>query len=653
MATGSPNISKSLRSRIISGSVVLLSGSSLATAVNLAYNIAVARFLGPQGFGHATAVYTLLTLTSAVTLSFQIVATKVVAQQTSEPERDAAYRDLQRGSWLCGGAVGLALLLFQKPIADYLNLPNSLLVALLAIGVAFYVPLGARRGYIQGAFGFTSLAKSLVVEGLVRLLGSVALIEFGFGVNGVIAANALAIAVAYLLIAPKLTPAVPTPLRARTAFREVTQAMIFYSGQVLINNCDIVLVKHFFSPEVAGLYAAVAMVGRVTFSFSTAVVNSMFPIVAGSRHEDRRGLSLIATAMGLVLAVGMVFAIALRLTPAWIWTRFFGASFVLPGPHGFPYLLALYAITTVIYSLSVVVITYEMSYKIANTSWLQLVFSGLMIVGISRFHASLLQVIMVQLVLMIVLLLSVAVPFLFDSKRNAELIEVAPPRGLSRLRRLSEDEAIAAFVQSEFENAAYRKYQDQLREIVFHPDMDDQLENAKRRALLFLRHRSLWKEIPQSTEWWEVQIEEADLEQIRVFPRAHWRKLAKGKFEVTKIIAGIRELQRAQNDPFVNKITTIRQGLTQPDADFGSVLLIGINELEPLTVLDGNHRFVSAVLEGRLDRLRFICGLSPEMTRCCWYNTNFSTLTRYGRNLMTYVVRRPESELKSLFERPG
>ena len=49
---------KTLQARIITGSVILLSGSGLTTAINLAYNIAVARFLGPKGFGHATAVYT-------------------------------------------------------------------------------------------------------------------------------------------------------------------------------------------------------------------------------------------------------------------------------------------------------------------------------------------------------------------------------------------------------------------------------------------------------------------------------------------------------------------------------------------------------------------------------------------------------------------
>ncbi len=116
---------KTLQARILSGSVILLSGSGLATAINFAYNIAVARFLGPKGFGDATAVYTLLTLISAVTLSFQLISAKVVAQQKSLERKYAAYRGFHRGAWLCGIFVALLLLLFQRSIANYLNLPTD------------------------------------------------------------------------------------------------------------------------------------------------------------------------------------------------------------------------------------------------------------------------------------------------------------------------------------------------------------------------------------------------------------------------------------------------------------------------------------------------------------------------------------------------
>ncbi len=653
MSVVSPENSKTLRGRIISGSVVLLSGSSMATAINLAYNVAVARFLGPKGFGTASAVYTLLTITSAVTLAFQIVSTKAVAQQASEEARDAAFRDLQQIAWGCGALVALILIVFERGIANYLNLSSSMLVVLLAVAAAFYVPLGTRRGYIQGAFGFKSLAKNLIVEGAVRLLGSLLMIYLGFGVLGVIGANAAAIAVAYFAIAPKLTAKPLIPVRMSYAFREITQAAIFYSGQVLINNCDIVLVKHFFAPEAAGLYAAVAMVGRVTFAFSTAVTNSMFPVVASAQHAQRKNLSLIATSLGLVLAVGSIFALALRVTPPGLWTLFFGPSFVFNGVYSFPYLLALYAITTVIYSLSVVVITYEMSYKIANTSWLQLLISGVVIAGICRFHDSLRQVIMVQLILMVVLLFAVAVPFLYQYFRGQSSLAKDPSDSLRLIRHITEDEVIAEFMKSELENEAYSKYREQLRAIVTHPDLSSAEENAKRRALLFLRHRSLWKELPTNTDWYEAEIHLADLDRIRVFPRAHWRKLARGNFAVTEVARRIQSRDKINTSLFGAKISDIREGIKNEERKLGSVVLIGINEREPFTIIDGNHRFVSAVLEGRIDRVKVLCGLSPEMAQCCWYRTSVPNLARYARNLVQYGVRLPETELKSLMGRRG
>ncbi|MFZ1015124.1 MAG: hypothetical protein WAN28_17395, partial [Terracidiphilus sp.] len=350
---------RSLQARILSGSAVLLSGSGLTTAVNLAYNILVAQFLGPKGFGHATVVYTLLTVLSGITLSFQIISTKLVAQQASPEAMSAVYRWFHGAAWACGLFIAALLLIFRVGISSYLNLPDPLLVALLALGAAFYIPLGSRRGFIQGTYGFRSLATNLVLEGIVRLCGSFLLILAGFGVRGVIAANAAAIAVAYFAAAPKLAQRIPNPISTSFAIRETCYALVFFSGQVLINNSDIVLVKHFFPAKLAGIYAAIAMVGRVIFSFSSAVVNTTFPLVAGTRDEERKDLRVIATALLLVFGIGSILAFGLCITPAWMWTALFGSGFQIAGGNSLPGLLALYALTTVIYSLSVVIITFE------------------------------------------------------------------------------------------------------------------------------------------------------------------------------------------------------------------------------------------------------------------------------------------------------
>jgi hypothetical protein len=147
-----------------------------------------------------------------------------------------------------------------------------------------------------------------------------------------------------------------------------------------------------------------------------------------------------------------------------------------------------------------------------------------------------------------------------------------------------------------------------------------------------------------------VEVKEEDLDQIRAFPRAQWRKIAQGNFSMTGIAECMRAGQNALDRRFLAKIAEIQDRLKE-DTDLGSVVLIGMNESGPLTVLDGNHRLVAAMLASPsgVHRLRFLCGLSPRMTECCWYNTNFATLFRYGRNVLWHVVRKPNAGLGRLF----
>ena len=641
---------KTLQARIVSGSLVLLSGSGLNTAINLVYNIEIARSLGPQGFGHATVIYTILVLLSALTLSLQIIAAKMIAQQDSTSRKAAVYLLFHRASCMCGVAVAVGLVICRGGITSYLNLPSSNLVSLIAIGAAFYVPLGARRGYIQGTCGFQKLATNLVIEQVVRLGASVAFIAVGWGLNGVIVANSAAIAIAYYAAYSRIDRHVPNA-RVAHAVHETWQALIFFAGQMVISNCGIVLVNHFFVAREAGIYAAVAMVGRVIFSFSQAVMNSTFPLVAGTTNEERRDLRVIATSLLLVLAVGLAVSAALCIAPAGLWSHLFGAQFSIVGRYNLPYLLALYALGTVVYSLAGVVITFEMSYKIANTSWVQLAFSGLLIGAICIFHSSLREVVMVQLVLMVLLFIFVAVPFMISSLTDPkDLLATGASRPVRLIRAVSEDAAIAEFLKSDFHCPAFHEYQSSLRGIVMNPNLDDADENAKRRALFNIRHLYLWREIPKDTEWYEAQISAADLANIRMFPRAQWRKVANGRFCTLDVAEGMRKRADQLDAAFIAKIRTIRRRFDREDHGLGAVLLIGVSETEPLTVLDGNHRLMAAMLRSpdEVGRLRFICGLSPRMTDCCWYRTNLMTLFRYGRNVLTHSTRKPAAELARL-----
>jgi O-antigen/teichoic acid export membrane protein len=636
---------KTLKSQILGGSLTLLAGSGLVGITNLIYNVVTARLLGPAGFAHATSVYTILMLLSCITLAFQVVSAKYVARTASDEDRAIVFATLIRRSWMAGIAIGLLLFLFERPLTDYLNLPDPILISLLALGTAFYIPLGVRRGYIQGVRAFRPLAINFMLEGVVRLGGLCVLIGLGMGVKGAVLSSILAVVVCYFAAVP--SPGLTSQSRRGVAisFREGLQAIVFFSGQTVINNIDIVLVKHFFPPAEAGFYAAVALVGRLVNMCAWSVVNTMFPVSAGAGNDEEEGRPVLMTSLLLVFGILSVLIFALWLVPSFLWKTLFGAQFDLDNYGSLAPLLILYAVTTGIYSLSSVIITYEMSRKIANTSWLQLVFSGALALGVYTLHDTLRQVILVQLVLMAVLLLLLFIPLL--RAQEAQRASFATG-GLRFLRALSEEEVIGEFLRSEFHHAEYDQYRNQFDPVVKNPDFGNARQNAMRRALLFLRRGPMWRELPNDTKWFEVELSPEDLARIRFFPRAQWRRVARGSFYLVDVVNRLRtKLNESARGDFYDKLRLLSYSV-QEDLINPTVLLIGVDDKEPLTILDGNHRMAAAMLgesEFAWGKLRFICGLSPNMRRCCWYYTNFNTLLRYFRNLVRHFSYDPESDI--------
>jgi len=618
--------------------MVMLISSAMVGGINLLYNILIARWLGAVQFGHAAAVYTLLMLLSSVTLAFQLVCSKFVAQSEALEAKAGVYVSLHRSSWKVGTILGVLLVLASSAVSSYLKLPTRTYIILLGVGTALYVPLGVRRGLLQGMYDFRRLAENFVVEVLVKLVGAILLLVLGWGVTGVIAAVTASLGVAYLMAYPQKDLRVATKPDLPASFWEGMQAAVFFVGQVIINNVDIVLVKHFFSAGEAGLYAAVALVGRVVYMLSWSVVSSMFPVSAGARSDERGGRMVLTTTFLLVLLITTLFLFGLWLAPNALWKFLLGAGFPpLGGRSPYTSLLLLYAAATGVYSLAVVLMTYEMSRKIVNVGWLQLGMSGAVVLGIYTFHKNLHQVIAVQLILMIALLVTVAAP-LFRSRSS--LTEIQVIGNMTRIRRVSKEEVIAEFLKNEFYEKQYDGYRDKLGHLVYQPNLTSDQENELRRALLDRRRGKLWRELPADTDWWQVELSPEDLGRIRVFPRSQWLRVAKGSFNLFEVVELLRgRIASGKSGGFISKIRALSQHLPESVTP-SSVLLIGIDQNGPLTIIEGNHRVAAAMLVSpdlALSRFRFFCGFSPRMTECCWYHTDISTLWRYGVNRLKYL----------------
>ena len=206
---------------------------------------------------------------------------------------------------------------------------------------------------------------------------------------------------------------------------------------------------------------------------------------------------------------------------------------------------------------------------------------------------------------------------------------------MKKLRRVTEAEVISEFLRNEFYQEEFHHDREQFEDLVLNADVSNEDANALRRALLFRRRGHMWREIPEDTAWWEVQIEAADLDRVRVFPRAQWRKVANGSFFLKDIAERIKH-QRfyGKTRDFVTRVQALSYKLRSAE-DNSTVLLIGLDDTQPVTILEGNHRLTAALLasSGILhSRFRVFCGFSPHMSESCWYQTNVGNLWRYAKN---------------------
>lgn len=224
------------------------------------------------------------------------------------------------------------------------------------------------------------------------------------------------------------------------------------------------------------------------------------------------------------------------------------------------------------------------------------------------------------------------------------------------IRTVHEAEVMGEFLRNEFYQNEYHRDRHQWERMVMEPDYSNGAENAVRRALLFRRRGHMWRELPADIRWLEVELEGHDLAKVHVFPRAQWRRLSNGSFCITEIVKSVRNGgHRNAGSEVIAKIQQLRYRLQQNETTHGAVLLIGVDQSKPLTVLEGNHRLTAALLvspDVMQTRFRVICGFSPRMTESCWYRTNVPNLARYLKNRILHLYDREADVQRVTFTLP-
>ena len=388
---------------------------------NYLYNLILGRILGPEQFADAAVLITFLLVLSFVAMTFQLVTAKFSVVFENDTLKNFISK-IYKNATIVGLGFGTLIIVFAKQLQAIFNTSSSSMFTVFGIGVPLYFLMSVNRGVFQGKKEFKNLSITYQAEMLSRLLITLALIFF-FNIQfSTIIAIGILISFGFGLVPFKFenlnfkTSIIIKENQSKlvkdffiiTAFYELTQ--------IIINNSDILLVKHYFESYDAGLYASLALIGRIVYFIAWMFVMLLLPTVVQLKKEGKETSPILFKYVSYITAIASIIVSCCSLFPETTITLLFGKSYLAMAP-----LLWKYALATGLFAISNIFAYYYLSLD----RFVPVVFSG--IFGMLQmglvvfFHKSLEQVVHMQIIAMLLLLVFQITYFVLDSRKQLSI----------------------------------------------------------------------------------------------------------------------------------------------------------------------------------------------------------------------------------------
>ena len=301
-----------LNDKVFRASSLLFLCMTVGNVLSFLYQAFMSRALTIEEFGMLNS---LLSFGMIISLPIQTLNT-TIANLTSHLKAREAYHNILKllYSMLLKvsivGVVGiLTFFLFSNHLKDFLNMPSIYPILVIGTIILFNIFMSVTFGILQGLQSFIYLGITGGLNALLKLAFGILLVYLGLGVEGALGGIVLgmfvvcfASIVVLRFLLHKLNAQNPDSKSENYTFSSFS-----YSMPVLIallcftslTNVDLVLVRHFFSPEEAGNYAVAAVLGKAVLFLPGAIVLAMFPIVSESHALKADSYHLLKKSLAL------------------------------------------------------------------------------------------------------------------------------------------------------------------------------------------------------------------------------------------------------------------------------------------------------------------------------------------------------------------
>lgn len=415
-----------LQHELIRGSSFLFLGTFFANILAFLFNLFVIRKLSYAMYGEYASLISLFTLISVPSGAFGTIIVRFATNFFSLQETAKAKKlfvQMVKFILCLFVLLFIGFIVFSGLIKGFLHITDTYLILWvgLLVGLA-YLNL-VNTSFLQSLLRFDFIAILTIIGGLLKLIFGYFFLLLSTNLGNIFFAIAISIGVPYIV------SFIPFRFLRSVSHAKVTIPIneIFLYGlpasiTVLalssLTSTDIILVKHFFPSQTAGIYAGLSLIGKVIFYFTGTIPTVMFPLLIKRANEGKQTASLLIISLILVLVPSLAITGFYALFPRLAITVFLGGKGYLSAA-GY---LGWFGIFITLFSMINLLTSFFLSLKQLFVVYLLSIGAVLQIFLITILHGSLLQVIFDSLASLLVILISLLVYYVqaYASKTKSQ-----------------------------------------------------------------------------------------------------------------------------------------------------------------------------------------------------------------------------------------
>ena len=303
--------------------LILFCGSMAVAVFNYLYHPILGRMLSVQEFGEVQTLISLILQFTIIGGVFRIIVINVVSNREQREAKELVAM-LHAAAYYLILPVSLIIVILAPGLERFFRFQSSSPFIALAAVLLSGIPIIFGEAALQGQRRFKELSVSQIIAAVGKLLLAVVFIYAGWSSAGAISAIVVAqiFAISYLTTR---TEAVSEIRRDRIRIGRMTRRYFRYAFLVLIVSLtisclcslDILVVKHYFSSDVAGLYGGISVIAKIVFFVTGSIVGVMLPSIK-LKDPDGNNARVLKRSLLLVFLVGGATLLAFTIFPRFV-----------------------------------------------------------------------------------------------------------------------------------------------------------------------------------------------------------------------------------------------------------------------------------------------------------------------------------------------